>query len=932
MTTPTSTPRRERIPPSGIAEVHFEGILWKRRDVFKNRWRPRWFVLDEREATLTYYLLQNNNQALSLAMEGEMADEPDDGDDLQEVHQNEMRLRTTSNGEVSAVSELSLGPQNVATGARTPQRLNTSNIVPRGTLYLPGCQIEANPALTRPRENLYCFTVVPPTPLAVSTNATGVSGGGAVSQVHLAARSEETRQSWISKLRHIALSSTAGRINDPITASINMRGGAHGAGEIHVGESDPFGVGQNLRSRISYHASTSHSNSESSAGGPNNGEHSQLEARESSSPPRPPVIQSSFSILSTNNTNPFADELESSFESSNPLPPTTTWCPQSSAECYFENVPSDLQRHVQSTIDEYLPQLQSRSGEEGWKPLSTPEISTLPILQNLTGSMRVMDNKLTIVRTTAEFSKFSPMQVAPILIHHEHRASYEPSCVASHRIRQFNSQTYLDVYHYASFWPRTVACCLHWRCMKKQNNSKEEDSAILIVGTGSKHSSEAWMNSEERKMPALAKYQKNKEANLIVSMVLLERMPCGGTRWSRLVALDPNVPSFAAQMAQSFFVSPQLEQPKAICRLLMDLNLSTAISENVDDRTLTQLLTGTTSTRSCHRSNGIQSIEDEKENGQQSDSTKMNESSSSTLQSPRSPPLIWQTVCLMMPVVMYIAAKQSSAFFLPLPLPFFPLFLFFFSTWWNIRQWVLGHYPTLMNDACAAPSPVASITCKFAVQVKGSLRYITNHKEEQGLFSGSVASNASGHTSVDSTHVKLSMVHIVTLAVAKVWSKHLEKRPRRRTLSVPWLGISKSFLDLSNDVNIALVLPAETRVVSRANQLSVEEIANRVNSKEEGHMIDSDCAVVLAPNPTATAVASPECATEWTASCSGPTEMVVVIGGLAVDKTKPRSKRKPAEPLLNLSVTIRCENAASVGTHVIPELQTLIQFPEMCDS
>ena len=34
-----------------------QGVLWKRRDVFKSRWRPRWFVLHPEQHILTYYLL-----------------------------------------------------------------------------------------------------------------------------------------------------------------------------------------------------------------------------------------------------------------------------------------------------------------------------------------------------------------------------------------------------------------------------------------------------------------------------------------------------------------------------------------------------------------------------------------------------------------------------------------------------------------------------------------------------------------------------------------------------------------------------------------------------------------------------------------------------------------------------------------------------------
>ena len=35
------------------------GVLWKRRDIFKNRWRPRWFSLNPGQGVLTYYLLSS---------------------------------------------------------------------------------------------------------------------------------------------------------------------------------------------------------------------------------------------------------------------------------------------------------------------------------------------------------------------------------------------------------------------------------------------------------------------------------------------------------------------------------------------------------------------------------------------------------------------------------------------------------------------------------------------------------------------------------------------------------------------------------------------------------------------------------------------------------------------------------------------------------
>ena len=122
-----------------------QGVLWKRRDVFKNRWRPRWFVLHPHQGVLTYYLLTNENDHT-------VRDGNSVRDNLVETNHNNdtpgggsNRRRTWS--ESSNVSENSVD----------------YDVVPRGTIYLlGGCSVEANDALTRPEDNLYAFTIISP--------------------------------------------------------------------------------------------------------------------------------------------------------------------------------------------------------------------------------------------------------------------------------------------------------------------------------------------------------------------------------------------------------------------------------------------------------------------------------------------------------------------------------------------------------------------------------------------------------------------------------------------------------------------------------------------------------------------------------------------------------------------------------------------------
>eukprot|EP00566_Odontella_aurita_P021638 CAMPEP_0113583310 /NCGR_PEP_ID=MMETSP0015_2-20120614/32438_1 /TAXON_ID=2838 /ORGANISM="Odontella" /LENGTH=216 /DNA_ID=CAMNT_0000488157 /DNA_START=98 /DNA_END=745 /DNA_ORIENTATION=+ /assembly_acc=CAM_ASM_000160 len=53
--------RRRRSGRRAESSTH-QGVLYKRRDVFKKRYRPRLFVLDGEKGILTYYLLNNEHE------------------------------------------------------------------------------------------------------------------------------------------------------------------------------------------------------------------------------------------------------------------------------------------------------------------------------------------------------------------------------------------------------------------------------------------------------------------------------------------------------------------------------------------------------------------------------------------------------------------------------------------------------------------------------------------------------------------------------------------------------------------------------------------------------------------------------------------------------------------------------------------------------
>ncbi len=141
--------RRLQRPTSSM-----QGVLWKRRDVFRNRWRPRWFVLHPQQGILTYYLLNGNPQ-------------PPSNITTADVGSPVNRRRADSDISMDTIDY---------------------DVVPRGSIFLgnPLCTVDANETLTRVEERLYALTI--------ADRETGT-------YCHLACRSSTARDRWLEKIQ-----------------------------------------------------------------------------------------------------------------------------------------------------------------------------------------------------------------------------------------------------------------------------------------------------------------------------------------------------------------------------------------------------------------------------------------------------------------------------------------------------------------------------------------------------------------------------------------------------------------------------------------------------------------------------------------------------------------------------------------------------------
>lgn len=173
------------------------GVLWKRRDVFKNRWRPRWFVLSPQQGTLTYYLLSSSSS---------------------NGHHNKYPTTTTTM-DASSMSRRT-DDSNTVSSYHTLDY----DVVPRGTIFLLGCTIvskddfEFTTSEQHQHPQLYAFSIRPP------------SSSSSSSTIHLAARTAAARAEWVERLTRVAQqrrfrrwhsSPAAAATDDPTTMRAN---------------------------------------------------------------------------------------------------------------------------------------------------------------------------------------------------------------------------------------------------------------------------------------------------------------------------------------------------------------------------------------------------------------------------------------------------------------------------------------------------------------------------------------------------------------------------------------------------------------------------------------------------------------------------------------------------------------------------------------
>jgi PH domain len=373
-----TTPQRNH---PGARMERQTGVLWKRRDVFKNRWRPRWFALNPGQGVLTYYLLTTPAAA---------ADGPVLADAVT-PQRGSSRDRTTSwDSAISAVSENTVD----------------YDVVPRGTIYLLGCTVAINDALSRPNGNLFAFTIRPP----VHTEP----------NIHLAARTAEARDVWVERIDRVCrVGSPREMVNS--TALETQR-------QPTLVSATPLTQRTPLTHQRPREQSTP-SMLPSTARGLQRQPLRERILEEGSSPLRPTA--SIFSGIQ--------DEQQD------------TWSALGSPETTYAGVPESLASRIRQTLESYLHQCDDCDAESNdWKQLFSHEGTEHCAYQRVDGQGR------TTIKSVALLDH-PPKQIFSLLIDISRRKDYETNVRSDERMKEVNPHTFYDYYAYNAVrtWQRS---------------------------------------------------------------------------------------------------------------------------------------------------------------------------------------------------------------------------------------------------------------------------------------------------------------------------------------------------------------------------------------------------------------------------------------------------------------------------------------------
>jgi hypothetical protein len=848
-----------------------QGVLWKRRDVFKNRWRPRWFVLHPGQGVLTYYLLSNNSNTNSNS-NSNLAN-VSHHDATASSPQNTNRRRTFS--ESSTVSQ---NPMDY-------------DVVPRGTIYLlgSGCKVEINRELTRASDELFVFTITSNTNTNATintnantnTNANSEETTSSNTKCHLAARTAASRARWIRTIQQVCDNG-----NDNINTIPQPSSSS---------QTTPIRTNRSL-----------------------------LFEQEEQQRPDPPSLPEENADAHVHATPPSTPARPRDTRVT-PTLTTSSWKTIPSP-LLFQNVPSPLELHMEDLIAKYLPLLDPVN-LKGWTPLFDRDgvvASTRMCTTNTNKQQQLLQSSAVVPHP--------PPQILNLLLDTSHRKDWEHNVRHDEQLVQYNPHTRLEYAAYLPVWPtsaRDFAVCVQWRLVTLEataaaTTTRQDDYDSAQQSSSSPSSSPAILlvTCSVPQADALKPMQPNHvRAHLEVSLQLLQYIDKNSCRHTRILSYDlcGNIPKHLtnhimmqqANLPRVVHLYLQRIEPTVPAQYFTGLPLTNDyIIQNIVQTTTT---TGKRSLQLEDHQDSIVVSDEEPPLQQQKYGKDM---------TPHPPSLVWIATVLMAPIIVYnklhLLGKE---------------WIFLISAWYAIRWVVLAQIgkPLLPKGPGNPPSMV--VTCRFTVDLKGVLRFISNKQEERQEINNGADADGSD----------ISVTHIVMTALAQ----SLVKYPsfNRTHISYPLLLVDGYVANESIQMGIP-TNPSGGILSVQVEHKTVQEIADALAQAEREHALATtdtpkEPTFLLShfsslwqwlwqwqsttPIPQFVVMATPDsdhCQVDIDAGNLPGVTVAVVVSGIRLVQKKPT---------LSMSLTIQSPLAVETCREFAEHVQKLVQFPEMCD-
>jgi hypothetical protein len=923
-----------------------QGILWKRRDVFKNRWLPRYFILSPSKAALNYFLLPKSLRS-----------------------HEQLAARTQAVGSFDALSNNKCGneqQQTLANGCEKQMAVKESDIASNasyGSTTVPGVSLDN---LAKASENMFDNFIRKPIktvlddakkPLNLLPHSHAKQQCNSNSETPSSSRPRSS--SWDGSITANNKQSDHILPDDSITdPSVIDYSNICPRGTILLTNCIVYANDELSRPEEDMFVFTIQSPNVAHFTNPANVVNAALHSKQPNLTTGTFTRECHLAARTVEIRNEWVQHLQQvcirtsatgvvshQYDGNSPLPAgsvdetpasSSEWEPLLESDGYgtfsspgvdpycwhsidspdsiYKNVPEPLASQIQTRLHRHLQSFfgadddddsddaaMTVNGESsrllgritGWIPLHSD------VHRKSSAYQRVMADGGIIIRSHCIFPRHSPQTVLRVLLDTKRRQNFENNIRTAERLHVYNAHNFLDYVAYHPVWPTTArdfAAVLHWEVVQRHRKMKDptrnhtHDRGIVVYGFS--------CNEANSVKPPLPDHVRG---YLRLTMTLLRpnlNAEGKGCHMTRIISFD--LGGSISQGLTNIVVSQQSRVP-AVINQYMDRSKELSNPHEEEPLSNTTLaadvsrhlsLTLSKICRDPGKSNRTNELETSDTN-----SRKMNCSlpAEKRINQPHLPPNIFLVaLVLLLPVLihrLFVTWQKAT-----------PSLLFLFLAFSSIRIVVLLSLRRHVLKNAILPD-IDVITCQVKVDLAGILRFIDHVNTEIKRRNGE------------------SMEATIAFAVASAVCFSLAQNPlmRLQKVSIPLLMIEEIILPESHPVNVLILEGHEIVSFEGVRQWSAADVASSLTRAKRG--IDAtarnvDGALVIALTDVVEA------------SCYAKDEAVTVFIGGVNHEIISGGTSTPSMLSVNISIRILCPSTLELIPSFIQDFHKRLQCTE----